>query len=78
MITFKNADVPRSVAAGVSLDNLLLETDSPYLAPVPHRGKRNEPMHIPIIASKVAELHGKPVDEVAKITSGNVRRLFGV
>ncbi len=78
MVTFKKAELAQSVASAVSLDNLLLETDSPYLAPVPHRGSRNEPAHIPLIASKIAGLRGQTVEEVARITSRNVYDLFGI
>jgi TatD DNase family protein len=78
MVTFKKAELAQSVAAAVPLDDLLLETDSPYLAPVPHRGSRNEPAHIPLIAKKVAELQGQTVDDVARITSYNVYDLFGI
>ena len=78
MVTFKNADSARVVATAVPLDDLLLETDSPYLAPVPHRGKRNEPSNIPVIARNIAELQGKQLEDVARITSYNVFDLFGI
>jgi TatD DNase family protein len=60
----------------IKLDQAVLETDSPYLAPVPHRGKRNEPTYIPLIASKIAALTDRPVEEVQKITSQNAMNLF--
>ena len=66
------------VAAALPLEHVLLETDSPYLTPAPHRGKRNEPSMIPEIARKVAELSGKTVEEVARITTGNAEWLFGL
>ena len=78
MVTFKKAELAQSVAAAVSLDDLLLETDSPYLAPVPHRGSRNEPAHIPLIAQKIADLQGQTIEEVARMTSCNVHDLFGI
>jgi TatD DNase family protein len=78
MVTFKKAEMAQSVAAAIPLDDLLLETDSPYLAPVPHRGSRNEPANIPLIAKKIAELQGQTVDDVARMTSFNVHDLFGI
>jgi len=65
------------VAREIPLDRVLLETDSPYLTPHPYRGRRNEPGYIPVIASKLAELTGKSVAEIAEITSRNTVRLFG-
>jgi TatD DNase family protein len=64
------------VAASLPLDRLLVETDSPYLAPVPHRGKRNEPANVAHVAAKLADLHGIDADEVARITAENARKLF--
>ncbi len=78
IVTFKNAEALREVAGRVPLDRLLIETDSPYLAPVPHRGKPNEPRLIPQVASCIAELRGIPVGELAAVTSANYFRLFGV
>ena len=78
MVTFKNAHVARQVAAGVSMDDLLLETDSPYLAPVPLRGKRNEPANIPLIAAKIAELQHLTLEDVARETTYNAYDLFGI
>ena len=76
IITFKNADPLRAVVSGVPLDRLLVETDSPYLAPIPFRGKRNEPAHVVHTARKVAEL--KQVDDArfAQATTENFLRLF--
>ena len=65
------------VAAKIPLDQMLLETDSPYLTPVPFRGKRNEPSRLPIIARRIAELKGVSVEEVGRVTSESVRKLFG-
>jgi TatD DNase family protein len=75
MVTFKSwtqADTVQLVPA----DRLLLETDSPYLAPVPNRGKRNEPAFVAAVAEKIAELRGVPSDEIARITTANAIRLF--
>ncbi len=77
-VTFKNAERVRAVASSVPLDHLLLETDCPYMAPVPHRGKLNHSGYIPHIAEVVAELHGVSVEELAAITTENADRLFGL
>jgi TatD DNase family protein len=76
ILTFKNAATLRDVAQKVSLDHVLLETDCPYLAPVPHRGKRNEPSYIPLIAQALAQFKGVSMDEVARTTTENAHRLF--
>ena len=76
ILTFKNADALREVAGAVPLESLLLETDSPYLAPIPQRGQRNEPAFIPHIAGALAQLKGVPVEEVARVTTANAQRLF--
>ena len=76
-ITFKNSGLQQVVKA-MSLECLLLETDAPFLAPVPYRGKRNEPSYIPMIAGKVAELKGIPVEKVAEVTTESALTLFGV
>lgn len=73
--TFKNGGLDM-VLPYVSLDDLVLETDCPYLAPVPHRGKRNEPAYLPLVARRVAELMQKPVEEVAAATTRNALNLF--
>ena len=75
--TFKNGGLD-TVLPHVSLDDLVLETDCPYLAPVPHRGKRNEPVYLPLVASRVAELLQKPVEEVAAATTRNALNLFKI
>jgi TatD DNase family protein len=77
IITFKNADRLREVAKAVPLESAMLETDAPYLAPVPHRGKRNEPAFIPQIAGVLAGIKGLPVKEVARVTTGTAEKLFG-
>ena len=78
IVTFKNATELQAVARAVPLDRMLIETDAPYLAPMPFRGRRNEPSYVPHVAAKVAELHGVTSDEVAERTSGNFSRLFNL
>jgi TatD DNase family protein len=78
VVTFKNAGFAADVASYVSAEHFLLETDSPYLAPVPHRGKRNEPSNIPIIAKKIAELQHLSVEDVARATNYSAYKLFGI
>lgn len=75
VVTYKNAGLP-AVLAQLSLDHLLLETDAPYLTPVPHRGKRNEPAYLPLVAQKIAEAKFCSVKEVAEKTTANARNLF--
>ncbi len=77
IVTFKNAATVRDVAARVPLDRLLVETDSPYLAPVPNRGKTNEPAWVAHVASAVAELRGMALEQLAAATTANYYRLFG-
>lgn len=76
ILTFKNAQDLRDVAAFVPLDRLLIETDSPYLAPAPHRGKTNNPSYVPFVAQQLATLRGLPVEEIAAVTSRNFDTLF--
>lgn len=76
IVTFKSAQQVQEVAAYVPLDRLLIETDSPYLAPVPYRGKRNDPSKVIHVAEKVAELRGISVAEVAQASRDNFYRLF--
>ena len=80
MITFANRslDALREVAARVPIDRLLVETDSPYLAPHPHRGTTNEPARVAHTAARLAELRSLPLDEFAEATTANARRLFGL
>jgi TatD DNase family protein len=76
ILTFKNAQDLRAVAAFVPQDRLLIETDSPYLAPVPYRGKTNNPSYVPYVAGEVARTRNVGVDEIARVTSANFDRLF--
>ncbi|WP_447919474.1 TatD family hydrolase [Achromobacter aegrifaciens] len=76
IVTFKNAQIVHEVAAKVPLDRLLIETDSPYLAPVPYRGKLNDPSKVIHVAEKIADLRGIPVAEVAQASTDNFFRLF--
>lgn len=77
-VTFKRAENPVEVAKQVPLDRLLIETDSPYLTPVPNRGKRNDPTQVVHVAEKIAELRGISVEEVMEATKANTIRLFGI
>jgi TatD DNase family protein len=78
IVTFKSADSLRDVARTIPLDRILIETDTPYLAPVPHRGKDNEPAYVARIAELIASLRSVPVAEVAAATTVNFERCFGV
>lgn len=75
-VTFKNAKKPKEVAQAVPLDNLLIETDCPYLAPHPYRGKRNEPAYVKLVAEEIAALKNVSYEEVAEATMRNANRLF--
>lgn len=77
IITFPNAHELREVAAFVPLDRLLIETDSPYLAPVPNRGQRNEPAFVRHVAESVAEAKGVSIEEVLTVTTENYFKLYG-
>jgi TatD DNase family protein len=76
IVTFKSAEALRATAAWVPEDRLLVETDAPYLAPIPMRGRRNEPAFVVHTAAKVADLRGVSPDALAAVTTANVRRLF--
>ena len=76
IVTFKNAEDLREVVSWLPLDRLLLETDSPFLAPIPFRGKPNKPAHIPAIATFIAELRGISLEQLSEQTSANAQRLF--
>ena len=77
-VTFKNAKKPKEVAMQVPLERLLIETDCPYLAPHPYRGKRNEPAYVKLVAEHIAELKNLSFEEVAKATTENAKKLFGI
>ena len=76
IVTFKNATQVKDVASRVPLDRLLVETDSPYLAPVPYRGKQNQPGYVRYVAEQVAQLRGMPLEDLARATTDNFFRLF--
>lgn len=76
ILTFRNAADLREVASFVPLDRMLIETDSPYLAPVPYRGKTNNPSYVPYVAQQIAQLRACPVETIADATSRNFERLF--
>ena len=78
IVTFKNAKQIQEVARRLPAERLLVETDSPYLAPVPHRGKPNQPAWVRHVAEFVADLRGEPLEQVAATTTANYGRLFGV
>lgn len=77
VVTFKNAGIAETLKR-IPLDHILLETDAPYLTPVPYRGKRNESSYVPVIAAKIAESKGLSEEEVAAVTTENACRLFGI
>ncbi|MFJ7311027.1 TatD family hydrolase [Peribacillus frigoritolerans] len=77
-VTFKNAKKPKEVAAAVPLDRLLIETDCPYLAPHPYRGKRNEPSYVKLVAEQIAEIKQLTIEEVSQATTENAKKLFGI
>ena len=76
IITFKNADDIRETVKKIPLESILIETDSPYLAPVPNRGKLNQPSNVIFVAEKIAEIKNLSVEEVADVTSRNFFTLF--
>ncbi|WP_447973243.1 TatD family hydrolase [Nitrospira sp. Kam-Ns4a] len=80
VVTFRNAEPLREIAKTVPLDRMLVETDCPYLTPVPHRGKRNEPAYVRLVAERIADLTRpagpSPLEEIGRITSENAQRLF--
>lgn len=77
-LTFKNAKRPKEVAAKIPLERILIETDCPYLTPHPFRGKRNESAYVKFVAEEMAQIHGLPYEELAKITANNARCLFNI
>jgi TatD DNase family protein len=76
-VTYKNAEEKRNIIKQLPLTQLLIETDAPFLTPVPHRGKRNEPAFVAYIADKIAEIHMTTREQVAQITAANAAHLFG-
>lgn len=77
-VTFKNASLPKEVVKEIPLDRLLIETDAPFLAPHPYRGKRNEPAYVKLVAEKIAELKNITYEELAQKTTENAKKLFGI
>lgn len=77
-VTFKNARKTVEVAAAIPLDHLVIETDCPYMAPVPFRGKRNEPVLVQHTAEKIAQIRNMPVEELIEITYQNGKRVYGI
>ena len=78
IVTFKNAKILKEVARKVPLDRMLIETDSPYLAPVPYRGRTNQPGWVKHVAEEIARLHDRPYAEIASITTSNFLKLFNI
>jgi TatD DNase family protein len=78
IITFKNASALREVAKKIPNDKFLIETDAPYLAPVPHRGKQNQPAYVVEVAKHLASIRGQSIETVAKLSSENFKRLFSL
>ncbi len=78
VVTFKNAKNVQEVVKNLPIERILLETDSPYMSPEPFRGKRNEPKNVVYVADQIARLKNTPIDEVARITTENAERLFGI
>lgn len=76
VLTFKNAPVLHEVARKIPLEHIVLETDSPWLSPIPHRGKRNQPAYVRFVAEKLAELKQQPLETIAETTTANARKLF--
>jgi TatD DNase family protein len=78
ILTFRNAEALRDVARQVPLERCLIETDSPYLAPVPYRGKTNQPAYVAHVAAELARLKGLTIEAVAAATTHNFEQLFGI
>ena len=77
VVTFKNGKIDQFLHQ-IAIEHIVLETDSPYLAPAPHRGKRNESSYIALVAQKLSEIYGVSVEEIARITTENSRQVFGI
>lgn len=78
VLTFNNAKMTREVVKALPLEEILIETDCPYLTPVPHRGKRNEPAYVKIVVERIAQIKGMDFEEVARVTSNTAKQLFGI
>lgn len=78
VVTFQNAKKLKEAVEHIPIERILLETDSPYLAPVPYRGKRNSSLNIPFVAKEIAALKGMGYDDVVSITEENAKRLFRI
>lgn len=78
IVTFKNSDEIRKVVEETQDDRILSETDSPYMTPAPHRGKRNEPAHLPLIVEAIAKIKGKSVEKMSQLLLSNAEKCFGV
>lgn len=78
VVTFQNAKKLKEAVAYIPMEKILLETDSPYLAPVPYRGKRNSSLNLPLIARQIAEIKGLDYEDVVRITEENTKKLFGI
>lgn len=78
IVTFKNAIEIKEAAKGIPIEKMLIETDCPFLTPIPHRGKRNQPLFVKHVAEEIAKIREIPIEEVAEITSKNTKKLFGI
>ena len=78
VVTFKNAKKMVKVAEEIPLESLLLETDCPYLAPMPYRGKRNSSLYLPYVVTKIAQIKGIPEEEVVRVTELNAEKMYGL
>ena len=78
VVTFKNAKKVKEVAKTVPLDKLLLETDAPYMTPVPFRGKENQPAYVKFVAEEIAQLRGVSFEEIAEATTANAKKLLKI
>ena len=76
-VTYRNASERQALVSQLPVESILIETDAPYLSPHPFRGQRNEPAHIFLVAEKIAQLHNRPVSEIAAITTRNANHIFG-
>ena len=76
IVTFKNGDTMREVAAKAPIDRILIETDSPFLTPIPFRGRKNEPAYVGYVAAKIAEVRGTTPEAIAEVAAENTRRYF--